>query len=478
VRNCKLWSLTIGAALIIVPATGAELPRPVDSIRPLTTPVERSNAAALRTRGLAAEAYIWGIPPFLNFGQATEFKAARHASAPGEEPFGGWMLLRDLATPATLNVMPNVDTLYGMSFILLDRQGPVVLEIPATEDRYFSVALLDAYFNAFAVLGSREMRNSPTRILIAPPSWSGAIPASVDRVIRTPTPCIAVVQRVFVSGRGDLAAARALQDQIALAPLAGGRFPPIETPDYDTGPGIRRTTDPFVYFGAVADYTRRNPPSPDFSALMTAFAEVGLGPGARLPDEAGLRTAVAQGAADGQQILDAAVAEAPVRNGWLMPDPEGGRPGPSMLRQAVLQLTQIGSLPADEAIYFVARLDGAGAPLDGRASYDLVFPPGGLPPVEAGGFWSVTLYKASDSLLFANALDRYAIRPTSPGLDHGADGSLSIRIGHAAPPGGPDANWLPAPTGGFILTLRAYRPSRAIADGSWLPPPVRKLDGR
>jgi hypothetical protein len=249
--------LLLAAATSVVamdPAAAADSFQPVDSFRPLATPAQRERAAALRTRGLAAEGYIWGVPAFLNFGQATEFKAARAAAAPGEEPFGSWLLLRDLATPAIRNVMPNVDTLYGMSFILLDRQGPVILEVPAAPGRYFSVALLDAYFNAFAVLGSHQAGETPTRILVVPPGWAGMVPEAIDQVLHAPTSCISAVQRVFVAGPSDLPAARALQDRITLAPAGGGRFPAIATPEYDAAPGLRRTTDPFRFFETVSDY--------------------------------------------------------------------------------------------------------------------------------------------------------------------------------------------------------------------------------
>ena len=48
----------------------------------------------------------------------------------------------------------------------------------------------------------------------------------------------------------------------------------------------------------------------------------------------------------------------------------------------------------------------------------------------------------------------------------GADGSLTPRVGHAAPRSGPEANWLPASDGDFFLTLGTYLPKRATVDGS------------
>ena len=53
--------------------TAAELPR-IEDFRADLTGAEIEAAQAMRTRNLAAQAYIWGIPAFLNFRQATEFR--------------------------------------------------------------------------------------------------------------------------------------------------------------------------------------------------------------------------------------------------------------------------------------------------------------------------------------------------------------------------------------------------------------------
>ena len=190
-------------------------------------------------------------------------------------------------------------------------------------------------------------------------------------------------------------------------------------------------------------YTKLNPPSIEYAALMAAFAEVGLGRGAALPDRQQLRQAISEGAKEGRTILNAAISEGPYRNGWRVPDPRGGKSGPYALAQAVLQITQIGSLPIDEAVYYVSRRDAGGEVLLGRQGYTLTFPPGLLPPVDPKGFWSVTMYKAYDNLLVANEINRYVIRPTTPGLQHNADGSLTIYMAERKPPRRPRATGFP-----------------------------------
>jgi hypothetical protein len=69
-----------------------------------------------------------------------------------------------------------------------------------------------------------------------------------------------------------------------------------------------------------------------------------------------------------------------------------------------------------------------------------------------------------------NPINRYSLGDRS-GLAQDPDGSISIYIQHAAP-SGHESNWLPAPSGNFILWLRVYIPGAAILDGKYMVPPV------
>jgi hypothetical protein len=53
------------------------------------------------------------------------------------------------------------------------------------------------------------------------------------------------------------------------------------------------------------------------------------------------------------------------------------------------------------------------------------------------------------------------------------DGSLQIVMSATKPQG--RVNWLPSPTGRFVVTLRVYAPSAAVADGSWKPPGIEEV---
>ncbi len=437
-------------------------------------------ARAAHTRALAMQSYLHGLPAFLHMRQLTELIQANRMLAPNSFPLGTWMLVRKLSDPNTNTRMPNVDTLYGAAYLILDQQGPFVLRVPPIPERYYSVALIDAYFNNFATVSPRTFDNDGGDYLLVPPGWAGDIPAAVRAVIEAPTPNIVLYQRIFIHNEAEYETLHRLQDAITLTPLAQyGQAEPGPLPEADLQPyaipAMRATRDPLQYFAYVNFYRAVNPPPAAERGLMDLFRTVGVGPGSPLPEEPALRAAIVAGAADAQALINARISEGPFRNGWRVPDPAIGRAGPFILSRAAFQLTQIGSFTADEAIYFFGFRDGEDRVLHGDQRYTLSFPAGQLPPLGRHGFWSVTMYGA-DNLLVANPANRYAVRPDSPGLSYGEDGSLTIFIQAERPETAPEANWLPAPRGVFVLGLRAYQPTTPIVDGTWFPPAPVRID--
>ena len=158
-------------------------------------------------------------------------------------------------------------------------------------------------------------------------------------------------------------------------------------------------------------------------------------------------------------------------NGWITMF-GCGVPGNSMLfRAACAQIFPGPVNVPQEAMYWTTSRDGAGHKLNGRHDYLMHFPPRGLPPNDA--FWSLTMGDAKNRFV-ANPINRYSVSDHS-GLVPNADGSVDIHIQNTAP-SGQDSNWLPAPTGQFILWLRVYVPGAAILDGTYEVPPMVEVE--
>jgi hypothetical protein len=145
-----------------------------------------------------------------------------------------------------------------------------------------------------------------------------------------------------------------------------------------------------------------------------------------------------------------------------------GQPGNGRLFQAACTLIFPGPINApQEAMYWTTKVDGAGYSLSGAHDYLLHFPAGGLPPNNA--FWSLTMGDAQNHFV-PNPINRYSVSDRS-GLVPNADGSVDVCIQNTGPAGG-EANWLPAPSGKFMLWLRVYLPGTAILSGEYKLPPI------
>lgn len=154
-------------------------------------------------------------------------------------------------------------------------------------------------------------------------------------------------------------------------------------------------------------------------------------------------------------------------NGWVTmfgcSEPDNG-----MLLRAAHTLIFPGPVNVPkEAMYWTTSKDGAGHTLSGVHNYIMHFPPSGLPPNHA--FWSLTMGDGQNRFV-ANPINRYSVSDRT-GFVQNADDSVDIYIQNTAP-AGHESNWLPAPSGSFILWLRVYIPGEAILDGEYEVPPV------
>ena len=94
-----------------------------------------------------------------------------------------------------------------------------------------------------------------------------------------------------------------------------------------------------------------------------------------------------------------------------------------------------------------------------------------MPPVEA--FWSLTVYDAQGYIV-ANPPNRYAIGNNDP-LSYNPDGSLDLYLQHDSPGTQRELNWLPSPQGRLEVILRLYAPKPEALDGTWNPPPFKRV---
>jgi len=411
---------------------------------------------------LAEDAAIWGLPLV----QTGRYIKLAHANGIKWNQF---YLNQTLATPSLKVPGPNIDTIYGFAWLDL-APGPLVLDVPDTADRYYSIQLMDAYENSFAYVGRRETGTKAGSYVIAGPDWNGRLPEGAKR-INSPTSVVFALTRTLVRGEGDLSTAQAIQLSYTLAPLthypAGKVAGIVKTDALNVVPKPDLSGTGAEYFGELSELVRRYPPRGQEVAAFRRFGALGLGTSFTtsppLSDEL-LQTAFENAL---HRVRSANISDD--NNGWkvnyrirkFIADP--------LVRASVDQLGPGAHIP-EEALYFATSKDSQGVSLNGTHRYTITFPKGQLPPTKA--FWSLILYDA-DFFLAENPINRYSINDRTDGLAYGADGSLQILIQHDAP--ADKANWLPAPTGHFQLILRAYQPDEVVLSQQYRVPKVVKV---
>ena len=403
-------------------------------------------------RAAARDAFIYTLP-------LIEVATTRQRDIGFGQRMGVFTHVRNLATPKHRAVTtPNTDTLYTTAHIDLSA-GPVTITLPAAGDRYLSLALMDAYTNNFAVLGTRTTGpDGGTFRLVGPreavEGWN---------VIRSPTDHVWALARILVEGPHDLEAAREVQGGISM------QGPASEPP----GPYAARSAGWAEYFASASTLMAQNPPPVTDLAILRRIAPLGLSEGFDAARFSPAQVAeIEAGLAEGRKAVRGGGGLAGnFVAGWSYPSVRLGDFDQDYELRGTVALGGLAALPPAEAMYLQGEGPLPGKLFDGTQNWRLHFPADGHLPVDS--FWSLSLYEATDDgqfFFWDNPLNRYAIGDRTPGLTTNADGSLDIWIGHDSPGAEREGNWLPAPAAPFALFMRAYLPRPELLLGYYRMP--------
>jgi hypothetical protein len=433
----------------------------------------------------ALQTYVYGYPLLYNLDEIRK-PANGESSLVRGTALNRFAAARDLLGPDAEFVTPNNDTLYLLAAVDLSN-GPVLLHVPDTHDRYYVLQLVDAWTNNFAYVGRRATGTKSGDYLLAPTGYDGPVPDGAT-VIEAPTTVFAIVGRIAVDGEDDVPAVRALQDEFTLTPQGA----PVEKIAIDDGDP--RVGDDLRWWERLRTALAAFPPPPGDAPFLEVAARLGLtatdspyvDPDPDPDLRATLVTGQQQGAATVEQLSTSLLQ---LVDGWssaahgfdynldhfgigTIDDPAwkmADRTQAYTLR-AVAARAGLWGNHGYEAVYDLLWQDEHGDDLLGDRCYELTL----SPPPPVGAFWSLTMYDMPRYYLVANPIDRYAIGDRTPGLQLGTDGSVTVYMQRESPGPGRESNWLPTPAGRFRPVLRAYEPGPSILDGSYRLPKVTR----
>jgi hypothetical protein len=429
-------------------------------------------------------AYLWGWPMVNMINRRS---AITKAPEPGRlngvlpvAPRGHVGMLSDYIDPGeTFIACPNQDVVYGLGFFALDEE-PVIAQVPDFGDRFWVYSMYDARTDQFAEIG-KPYKTPPGFYLLVGPNWKGDPPRGVNAVVRSSTSLANAIPRVFMDDTApDREAIQPIINQIVFYPLKDfdGKMktkdwreaPAIPGPNAQGG-GETKWVVPEKFFDQLGAVLESVPPLPGEEALYGQFRELL----AAAADDPTIKQLLVETAVDAELTIIEPFFEwkrngRPAGNGWNR-STNNARWGVDYFNRAGTAKSNMFDNTPNETQYFYTDDDSSGERLEGTRSYEITFAAGQEPPVE--GFWSLTLYN-EHHFFHPNRLRRYSLGTKNKGLKRNPDGSLTLYAGGKSPAGDREANWLPAPDGHFSLYIRAYWGKKAILDGSWQPPAVRR----
>jgi hypothetical protein len=427
-------------------------------------------------RTLSREAYVYLYPLVTMEATRRQMTNADPDQRPSMGPPNRFHHIRSFPDAEFRSVVrPNFDTLYSSAWVDLS-SGPVRIEAPDTDDRYYMLPMLDMWTDVFANPGKRTTGTGSLDFVVAGPGDTDAAPEDAE-VIEAPTPWVWVIGRTQTDGPADYAAVNAVQDGLKVTPL--GTDSGFEAdPDVDTSTEPLRLVNGMSgveFFSYAAAPLAVNGPHPTDFSILARIGAIGIVPGESFDPDRFSEQELAEieaGVEEAKSLIGSAASKiGTVANGWMITTDSIGVYGNYYLKRAVVTEIGLGANPPEDAIYPVLLADADGSPIDGGGKYVVHFESGDLPPVAA--FWSITMYDA-EGFQIPNELDRFAIGDRDP-LVFNEDGSLDIYIQKENPGPERESNWLPSASGPSGVTMRLYGPENDALDGTWTPPPVRHV---
>jgi hypothetical protein len=233
-------------------------------------------------RAIAKDAYLYAFAMLENY--QTMYKQVIDTSAP--EYVGGFGRYRHYSEPFTPDnkdiVTPNNDTPYSWAWLDL-RAEPWVLSVPAVpKDRYYVCQWFDLFTHNFAYVGVRATGFDAGHYLFTGPRWQGATPPGITQAFHSETDIVGTLTRTALNGPDDVPNVKEIHSQMVLQPLSAFLKQPaplaaaaVVFPPYDKAAASSAGFITFLNF--LLQFTQ--PPYPSEQAMMTRFAQIGIGPG-------------------------------------------------------------------------------------------------------------------------------------------------------------------------------------------------------
>jgi hypothetical protein len=365
---------------------------------------------------------------------------------------------------------PNLDVAYSEAWVAVDETSCTIVTVPEIKDRYYTVQFLNGWGETLANINERVFPNRASGdFAVCLRGAKVELPGDALR-IDLPVPHARILARVALGSDPDRAVA--LQHEFKLRATGAPKLPEIpKTPIFELEqlPGVEA-------FEAAGPALDSEPDiNPGLEKLQTNVREVAAAIKDNAEEQKRVDAIVKQHAFPEIAKAGMTIGHGVVQNGWARPGVVGEY-GLDYMARTLVNNGGIWANVKPEVLYYRGGKDESGEDLTGDHAYKMTFPKDALPSRFAKYFWSVIAVDNVHFRVLPNPSNRYLLNEqTHP--QFASDGSLTLYFATNKPAEAPDGNWLPIPKGQkFRLTFRFYGPLDGVANGTYWPPTLVKLN--
>jgi hypothetical protein len=444
----------------------------------------------------AVQTYLWALPAVnmyaMKEGQARTFG----------EGYNVFAVFEKRLKAKTLITTPNSDVIYGLGFLDLGKDGPMILDAPprlqALIDDFWHRPIEGPEINGIKYLADIGLpgpdKGKGGKYLILPPGYEGEADESKYFVYRSKTNGVFVFTRSFFEDASNLQPAVDNAQQIKIYPL-NGKAKPMDFKHASEVPSDYLFAKDASYF-EMLDRFIQNDVVDDVDPYMHGMlAAIGIAkgksftPNARQKElldtaaltawkmakniaanydreEKGIWWEGRQWVAHGKTELDDfmhVVLEEEFRDRNTRHTDVNAK-AHMFINHYSISTGMISSRVGIGAKYAGAYKDSDGNFLVGEHTYKITLPAN----VPSKLFWSLTAYDATTAAGLKNG-QKYPSLGSRDNPVQNAHGSTTLYFGPKAPEG-KEKNWVKTVPGkGWFSLIRLYGPDQAFFDRSWIP---------
>jgi hypothetical protein len=444
------------------------------------TPKATDELYEFRTFDRAVESYLHSVT------MMSMFYMQKGLHDFGLDAANKFLIYETLLDAQSLFLTPNTESVYGMQFLDLERDGPTIVEVPPGLLGGFS-AMWQQSLISIGPTGVDKGKGG--KVLLLPPDHKSEPPAGYFSV-KSPTYGVWFGARGFlVNGKSDPAVG--LMKTTKIYPLASADDPPAMIFLNGSGQAIDTIfPDDYQYFEGLAALVEKEPVDAIPPSDRFLLSSIGIEKGKPFAPDPSTKQLLAEAARVGAAIAransfasrDPAARVYPDRRwewafvgGSATWDEQGYL---NVDHRAAWNYAATGNSPAmvertvgSGSQYLMATRDANGAFLDGGKNYRLHLPLN--VPVKL--FWSVVVYDTLSRSELQNG-ERFPSVSQYSGPVPNADGAVDIYFGPQAPEG-KEKNWIKTVPGkGWFPYLRFYSPTEAFFEQTWKPDDIVEVN--